>query len=140
MIFGNMGDILTASVSAEPGHEPPCWYQVYGPGETNCYGNWSWLADTPAEYRVVILNALPTAQLAQSGAFAVKICKAGDANGDGVINSADVSYLINYLFIAGPPPVPLEAGDANGDGMVNSADVAYLINYLFVGGPPPLGC
>ena len=28
----------------------------------------------------------------------------GDANCDGVVNSADVVYLINYLFINGPPP------------------------------------
>jgi hypothetical protein len=67
------------------------------------------------------------------------ILQRGDANGDGVINSADVAYLINYLFISGPAPIPIEAGDANNDGAVNSADVAYLINYLFVSGPPP-GC
>jgi len=63
----------------------------------------------------------------------------GDANGDGVINSADVVYLINYLFKGGPAPEPLEAGDVNCDGIINSADVVYLINYLFKGGPPP-GC
>lgn len=61
----------------------------------------------------------------------------GDANGDGVSNSADVTYLINYLFINGPAPDPLGAGDVNCDGDVNSADVVYLINYLFVSGPPP---
>ena len=63
----------------------------------------------------------------------------GDANGDGVINSADVSHLINYLFIGGPAPQPQDAGDANHDGTINSADVGYLINYLFVGGQTP-GC
>jgi C1A family cysteine protease len=63
----------------------------------------------------------------------------GDANGDGNINSADVVYLINYLFVGGPAPEPLEAGDVNCDDTINSADVVYLINYLFVGGPPP-GC
>jgi hypothetical protein len=61
----------------------------------------------------------------------------GDANADGVINSADVVYLINYLFKGGPAPVPLVAGDVNCDGIINSADVVYLINYLFKGGPPP---
>jgi hypothetical protein len=61
----------------------------------------------------------------------------GDANGDGTINSADIAYLINYLFVGGPAPNPLWTGDANCDGLVNSADVAYLINYLFVGGPHP---
>jgi len=63
----------------------------------------------------------------------------GDANRDGVINSADVVYLINYLFVGGPAPVSWQAGDANCDGKINSADVAYLINYLFIGGPEP-GC
>jgi hypothetical protein len=63
----------------------------------------------------------------------------GDANGDGVINSADVVYLINYLFKGGPAPNPLWVGDANCDGTINSADVVYLINYLFKGGPSP-GC
>jgi hypothetical protein len=64
----------------------------------------------------------------------------GDANGDGVIDISDVVYLINYLFIHGPGPVPtLDAGDATCDGVVDASDVVYLINYLFVGGPPP-GC
>jgi hypothetical protein len=61
----------------------------------------------------------------------------GDVNKDGVVNSADVVYLINYLFIGGPAPVPIQTGDVNRDGVVNSADVVYLINYLFIGGPPP---
>jgi hypothetical protein len=64
---------------------------------------------------------------------------AGDANGDGIINSADLVYLRNFLFKGGPAPVPLEAGDANCDGVINSADVVYVMNYLFKGGLPP-GC
>jgi murein tripeptide amidase MpaA len=63
----------------------------------------------------------------------------GDANGDRVINSSDVVYLINYLFIGGPAPEPWQAGDANCDGIINVSDVVYLINYLFIGGPAP-GC
>ena len=63
----------------------------------------------------------------------------GDANTDGEINIADIVYLINYLFIGGPPPTPIVAGDANCDGKTNVVDVVYLINYLFIGGPPP-GC
>src|SRR5206468_308419 len=60
----------------------------------------------------------------------------GDANGDGVVNVADVFYLINYLFTSGPPPVG--PADVNGDGLVTVADIFYLINYLFAGGPAPL--
>jgi hypothetical protein len=61
----------------------------------------------------------------------------GDADGDGQISISDVIYLVNYLFIGGPEPMPFEAGDATGDGEVNISDVIYLVNYLFSGGPPP---
>jgi len=76
---------------------------------------------------------------ADIGALGIGCEVVGDANADGVINSADVVYLIDYLFKGGPPPEPLEAGDVNCDQIINSADVVYLINYLFKGGPPP-GC
>ena len=64
----------------------------------------------------------------------------GDVTKDGVVNSADVVYLINYLFKSGHSPDVLESGDVNGDEQMNSADVVYLINYLFKGGPPPVEC
>jgi len=63
----------------------------------------------------------------------------GDANGDGDVNMADVVYLVNYLFIDGPPPNPMAAGDANGDGKIDMADIIYIVNYLYLGGPPPQG-
>jgi hypothetical protein len=61
----------------------------------------------------------------------------GDVTADGSVDAADVVYLINYLFIHGPAPDPIEAADVNLDGVVNITDVVYLINYLFIGGPPP---
>jgi len=65
----------------------------------------------------------------------------GDANGDGMVDIADVVYLINYLFLEGLPPIPMAAGDANGDCVVDIADVVYLLNYLFgEGDPPKPGC
>jgi hypothetical protein len=64
----------------------------------------------------------------------------GDVNGDRIVNSGDIVFLINYLFVAGPSPIIFESGDANSDGLINSADVAYLINFLFIGGPSPVDC
>jgi hypothetical protein len=61
----------------------------------------------------------------------------GDVNRDGVIDATDVTYLINYLFVGGPAPIPLESGDVNCDGVVDVVDVVYLINYLYISGPPP---
>ena len=74
---------------------------------------------------------------ASNASISVLITSHGDANADGVINAADVVYLINYLYIHGPAPIPLEAGDVNCDGKINASDVVYLINYLYISGPPP---
>jgi hypothetical protein len=62
----------------------------------------------------------------------------GDPNGDGIINSADVVFLLSYLFIDGPAPDPLCTGDCTCDGVINSADVVFLLSYLFIDGPPPV--
>jgi len=64
-----------------------------------------------------------------------------DANGDHVIDPADIFYLVNYLFLNGPPPAGaagIDSGDANGDGTVDPADIFYLINYLYLHGPAPM--
>lgn len=37
----------------------------------------------------------------------LSLARKGDCNGDGIINSADVVYLINHLFADGPPPIGL---------------------------------
>ena len=63
----------------------------------------------------------------------------GDANCDGEIDVADVTFLTDYLFMDCQPPSPLLAGDANCDDIVDIADVIFLINYLFLAGPEP-GC
>jgi len=63
----------------------------------------------------------------------------GDTNGDGLIDLADVVFLINYLYYNGPSPSPYETGDVTCDGLVDVADVVFLINYLYRTGPPP-GC
>ncbi len=61
----------------------------------------------------------------------------GDVNADGEIDSGDLVYLINHLFLGGAEPQPWESGDVNCDGEVDISDVIYLINYLFLGGSPP---
>jgi hypothetical protein len=73
----------------------------------------------------------------EAGYVHAAFVRRGDANTDGAIDVADVMYLINYLFIGGSGPCPMEAGDANCDGFIDVADVMYLTNYLFIGGSPP---
>ena len=58
-------------------------------------------------------------------------------NSDCTVNSGDLTYLLNYLFLGGSCPHPLKAGDVNCDCIVDSGDYVYLINYVFLGGPAP---
>src|SRR5437762_7966195 len=56
----------------------------------------------------VLLDSLRAGTLATTGS-------AGDANGDGTVSVADIFYLINFLFTAGPPPVSQAIGDLAGE-------------------------
>ncbi len=63
----------------------------------------------------------------------------GDMNADGIINIADLTYVIAYLYGGRALPIPtLCIGDLNNDGVVNIADLTYVIAYLYGGRPPPI--
>jgi len=74
------------------------------------------------------------AALALGGAI---ILLRGDANNNNQVNSADATYISNYLFNGGPTPPCLDAADVNDDGTVDISDISYLNSYLFLGGPAP---
>jgi hypothetical protein len=62
----------------------------------------------------------------------------GDVNASGSVNSADIIYLVNFVFVRGPSPQPcLGAGDVNCSTAVTSADVIFLVNYIFKSGSEP---
>ncbi len=63
---------------------------------------------------------------------------AGDANHDGALNIADVTFGIARIFSSGPAPVCQDEADSNGDNAFNVADVTYSINRIFGGGPAPV--
>jgi hypothetical protein len=62
----------------------------------------------------------------------------GDPDADLEVNIFDVSYLITYLYLDGPPPDPMLTGDPNGDEAINIFDITYIIDYLYRMGPPPV--
>jgi len=64
-------------------------------------------------------------------------CECGDMNGDGSMNIADCSYVINDIFFGGPPPAFEACKDPSGDGDYNIVDASYMINAIFFNGPPP---
>jgi len=72
------------------------------------------------------------------GQLFVRLSVPGDANGDSLVNSADIVFLINYLFRGGEKPCVCEAADCNNDNIIKVSDVVYLIDHLFKNGPAPV--
>jgi len=61
----------------------------------------------------------------------------GDANGNGMLQGSDITYLVNFFRGQVPIPYPEGRGDANGDGWIIGSDVTYLVQYFSGNGPPP---
>jgi hypothetical protein len=71
--------------------------------------------------------------------FIEYIC--GDANNDEEVNVSDAVWMLNYIFLGGPPPDPVHAAEINCDGDPNVSDVVWLLNYIFYpGAPGPCDC
>lgn len=79
------------------------------------------------------------AGLSSVSACADYIC--GDVDASGVVDAADVDYLVNYLFINfDPPPIPLESGNVDCSPGIDMADLTWLISYVYIDGPDPCDC
>jgi len=77
----------------------------------------------------------------KSTSTAISICTPrGNVDGNPGVLVSDLTFLVNYLFKGGNPPVPYESGDVDCENSINVADLTFLVNYLFKGGPPPCGC
>lgn len=57
----------------------------------------------------------------------------GDTDGDGTVNIADVTYMIDYLLAGCQSSFHSQNADVDGSGTVNIADVTALIDYLLSG-------
>lgn len=132
------GQTTTLSVDATGGDLTYQWYQGAAPDTGTPVGTSAPDYTTPAltaqtQYWVRVSN---NCGHDDSTTFTITIGVKGDANGDNVVNGADVVALINQLLgNGGTPPA---SADADGDGNVTMADVFYLINFLFGGGAAPV--
>jgi len=63
----------------------------------------------------------------------------GDVTFDGIVNIGDIVFLLNYIYLNGPPPPhPISADVNEPDGVIDIEDIIYLISYLCQSGPNPL--
>lgn len=78
--------------------------------------------------------------------FTIEQCcvgERGNVNGDETnANLSDLTYLVNYLFLQGPPPPCLAEANINGDpaGLINLTDVTLLVNHAFITFTPLPSC
>ena len=79
-------------------------------------------------------NGEMTPELAQGGyLISVESGSAetkGDANGDNVVNAADIVELVNYIMGSPSDKFNESAADVNGDGVVNAADIVGIVNVI----------
>jgi hypothetical protein len=65
----------------------------------------------------------------------------GDVDNNGRVDISDLVYIVDYMFLAGPPPVSMNAADVDASCRIDVADLVYLAEYMFLAGPAPLaGC
>lgn len=69
----------------------------------------------------------------------------GDVDHSGGVDVGDLTYIVDYLFRGGPPPVCDESGyyaeaDVDNSGGIDVGDLTYIVDYLFRGGPAPVPC
>ena len=57
-------------------------------------------------------------------------CTIGDANGDGIVNAADIVEIVNYIMGTCSDKFVFKTADANGDGTVNTADIVSIANII----------
>jgi len=109
--------------------------------------SYQWTVTEPTTSQALILVAdfdSPSLNDGSDGAFTIdaNCCnQRGDANGSGGSpNVSDITYLVSYLFMGGPPAPCADEGDTDNSGEINVSDLTYLVGYVFQGGPPPPPC
>ena len=90
----------------------------------------------PEGYLVAAVSALGST-LPDTLTYMVAPTLPGDVNADGQFTSADIIYLVNYVFKGGPEPVIPTHGDVNCTVQTTSSDIIYMVGFVFKSGPPP---
>ncbi|MCP3978413.1 MAG: hypothetical protein GY716_03645 [bacterium] len=116
LFTGPSGDVLTVESpfndevsSFQSGLLQPGQYRLKGFSAGSCFGDFFFYDYAFGEFRIELTLGAP-----------------GDANGDGIVNFADILAVIGAW---GPCPAPPTtcAGDVNHDGTVNFADILEVL-------------
>ena len=61
----------------------------------------------------------------------------GNVDNAGAVDIGDGVFVLNFLFLGGPPPPCADAADSDDSGFLDINDGVNLFNFLFLGGNPP---
>jgi Family of unknown function (DUF6345)/Dockerin type I domain len=143
----NCNEVLFVYGSASGGTSPYIydWYSdidgYLGSGESlqvmnlSCFGKEGGFAGHTIILEITDENSIK--DWASVNVRVIASYQCGDANSDQIVNVSDAVWIINYVFVGGDPPNPIESGDCNCDDTCNVSDAVWIINYVFVGGNTP---
>jgi hypothetical protein len=131
--YVDLGSAFYGAVYHIDGYSPVAtlWFTAKKPGATFLY-----FSDA------VVLDANSTPVLSETKASIVFVCPYtfaffGDFDHTGSLDIADLTYLISFLYLDGPPPEPLVLlGDVDCDQQVDISDLTRLIDYLYISFTP----
>lgn len=113
---------------------PPDGKCCYGdPEPLACATDIKWACDT-------LSNSRWTEGSDCSGGDPCPLGFCGDVNNSGAWppDISDLVYMVDYMFVGGPPPDPIWMTDmADCNGSVDISDLVYMVDYMFMGGPEP---
>ncbi len=110
------------------------------------------LYDTPQGKRIFLAFALSslTTESAQNiinhvvSLFGENITQVpGDLDNSGILNIADIVYMVDFMFRTNTSPLDINSADVDGSCQVDIADLVYLVKYLYgspTGAAPINGC
>lgn len=90
----------------------------------------------------IVLDANSTPVLNEIGNAIIFVCPNpypffGDFDHTGNLDIADLTFMIAFLYLGGPPPEPsLLLGDVDCDQLVDISDVTRLIDFLYISFTP----
>ena len=132
MINDSIGPFSITVLSSYPGHSGPVLQIVFPAKEfLETYGL---LWGTTMQDYSVSGNFTDASSFVVNSSIEVIGHRGGDINRNGRLDSADLVFLVDYIFRGGPSPEPIEAGDANYDGSVTVLDLLVLVDHIFRGG------
>jgi len=123
---GELGEAYTATLEVTGGQPPYSWGATGLPGGLTC-STVGVISGTPTasgdfSVTVTVTDSFTTPNTDQK-ILALFVCIVGDANGDGVVDTGDITK-VKRIYFELDDPTP--CADVNGDGWIDTGDITAI--------------